>query len=488
MNSSDFKPGFATAAETANAVRNKRISATELLNLEFQRIDRYNPKLNAIVWQDREQALARAEQADAALVAGKSVGALHGVPITIKESFAYRGSPNTWGLPLLKNAISPRTAVAVERVESAGAIVLGKTNVCTMLADWQSYNPVYGASNNPWDLTLTPGGSTGGGAAALAAGLGCLTIGSDLMGSVRIPAHFCGVYAHKPSLGLVSTAGFQPGPWDGSPGYPMDLSVMGPLARSAADLALSLSVLGGGNGDDDKAWTWRMPATRHSRLKDFRVGYIFDDPASPIASDIRAVYENALSRLSSSGAKMDRGWPAGVDAHAHMKTLMYLLFALVTAEMPDDAREGLRQRLQGNPEDVFAAAATAPYARWLHQTQDRLLYRTLWQKYFDTHDVFLMPTTFTAAFQHDHSEPMEARVIATAEGKRSYAQDLPFWIRFATLAGLPATVAPVGRTTAGLPVGMQIIGPMWEDGTPIEFAARLSEVVGGFESPPGYQA
>lgn len=487
MNSSDFKPAFATAADTANAVRNKRISATELLNLELQRIDRYNPKLNAIVWQSREQALTRAKQADAALVAGKTPGALHGVPVTIKESFAYRGSPNTWGLPPLKNAISTRTAVAVERLESAGAIVLGKTNVSTMLADWQSYNPVYGASNNPWDLSLTPGGSTGGGAAALAAGLGCLTIGSDLMGSVRIPAHLCGVYAHKPSLGLVSTAGFQPGPWDGSPGYSMDLSVMGPLARSAADLALSLSVLGGANGDEVNAWTWRLPATRHTRLKDFRVGHVFDDPASPLAPEVRSVYENALSSLSNSGARIDRGWPTGVDAHAHMKTLMYLLFALVTAEMPDDARESLRQRLQGNPEDVFAAAATAPHARWLHQTQDRLVYRALWQKYFETHDVFLMPTTFTAAFPHDHSEPMEQRVIATAEGNRSYAQDLPFWIRFATLAGLPATVAPVGRTRAGLPVGLQIIGPMWEDGTSIEFAAQLSGVVGGFESPPGYQ-
>ena len=488
MNSSDFRPAFATAAETASAVRDKRISTTELLILQFARIDRYNPKLNAIVWQDREQALARAKQADAALVAGKSSGALHGVPITIKESFAYRGSPNTWGLPPLRNAISPRTALAVERLESAGAIVLGKTNVSAMLADWQSYNPIYGASSNPWDPALTPGGSTGGGAAALAAGLGCLTIGSDLMGSVRIPAHFCGVYAHKPSLGLVTTAGFLPGPWNGSPGYPMDLAVIGPLARSAPDLALSLSVLGGANGDEINAWTWRLPAPRRTRLKDFRVGYVFDDPASPLASEVRSVYENALSSLSRRGAKMACGWPAGVDAHAHMETLLYLLFALVTAEMPDDARESLRHRLQGNPQDVFAAAATAPHARWLHQTEDRLVYRRLWQKYFETHDVFLMPTTFTAAFPHDHSEPMEKRVITTAEGKHSYPQELPFWIRFATLAGLPAAVAPVGRTRAGLPVGMQIVGPMWEDATPIEFAARLSEVVGGFEAPPGYQA
>ena len=229
-----FTPAFATAADMANALRRKEISASELLNITFQRIDLHNPKLNAIVWQDREQAQARAKQADEALARGNASGALHGVPVTIKESFAYRGSPNTWGLPALRNASSPRTAVAVERLESAGAIVVGKTNVPVMLGDWQSYNPIYGTTNNPWDVTRTAGGSTGGGAAALAAGLGGLTIGSDLSGSIRIPAHFCGVYGHKPSLELVSVAGFQPGPWDGSPGYPMDLSVAGPLSRSAA--------------------------------------------------------------------------------------------------------------------------------------------------------------------------------------------------------------------------------------------------------------
>src|SRR6185295_14087725 len=235
ITSSEFKPAFATARETADAVRKKHISAGELVSTTLERIDRHNPKLNAIVWQDRDEALARARRADDALARGNVVGALHGVPVTIKESFAYLGSPNTWGLPSLEDAISPRTAVAVERLESAGAIVVGKTNVPVMLGDWQSYNPIYGTTNNPWDLTRTPGGSTGGGAAALAAGLGCLTIGSDLAGSIRIPAHFCGVYGHKPTLGLVSMAGFQPGPWDGSPGYPMDLSVAGPLARSARD-------------------------------------------------------------------------------------------------------------------------------------------------------------------------------------------------------------------------------------------------------------
>ena len=487
MDSPGFDPSFATATETADAVRKKQISASELLNLTFQRIDRHNPTLNAIVWQDREAAIARATDADEALARGNASGVLHGVPVTIKESFAYRGSPNTWGLPSLKDATSPRTAVAVERLESAGAIVIGKTNVPVMLGDWQSYNPIYATTNNPWDLTRTPGGSTGGGAAALAAGLGCLTIGSDLSGSIRIPAHFCGVYGHKPSLELVSLAGFQPGPWDGAPGYPMDLSVAGPLARSARDLALALNVLGGANGDNARAWRWRMPAPRHTRLKDFRIGYVLDDAIAPVASDIGALYDKTLSELSKAGATMERGWPVGVDPRAQMTTFAYLLFALVTADMNKEARERARKRFENNPDDIFATAAVEPHARWLHETRRRLAFRALWQKYFETHDVFILPASFTAAFPHDHSEPIENRVIDTPEGKRPYARDMASWISFATLAGVPATVAPVGRTRAGLPVGLQIVAPMWEDGTAIEFAALLSEAVGGFIAPPAFQ-
>jgi amidase len=487
MNSSDFKPAFATAAETADAVRKKEISASELMSMTFQRIDLHNPKLNAIVWQDREQAMARAKRADEALAKGNASGELHGVPVTIKESFAYRGAPNTWGLPSLKDANSPRTAVAAERLEAAGAIVVGKTNVPVMLSDWQSSNPIYGTTNNPWDLTRTPGGSTGGGAAALAAGLGCLTIGSDLSGSIRIPAHFCGVYGHKPSLELVSVAGHQPGPWNGSPGYPMDLAVAGPLARSARDLALALNVVGGANADDARAWTWRMPAPRHTRLKDFRIGYVLDDKICPVASDIGTLNENTLSELSKAGAKLKPGWPPGVDPQAQMKTFAYLLFALLTADMNNDERKRARKRFEDNPDDIVAAAAVEPHARWVHETQRRLTLRSLWQKYFESHDVFLLPTAFTAAFPHDHGEPIDKRVVDTPEGKRPYARDMSSWISFATLAGLPATVSPVGLTRAGLPAGIQIIAPMWEDGTSIGFAALLSDLVGGFTAPPAFQ-
>jgi amidase len=479
---------FASVVETAGAVLAKQISARDLVSLTYERIDRHNPALNAMVWQDREGAMVRARQADDDLARGREVGPLHGVPITIKESFAYRGSPSHWGLPALKDAPSPRTAVAIERLESAGAIVLGKTNVPVMLSDWQSFNPINGATNNPWDLARTPGGSTGGGAAGGAPRLGCLTMGSDLAGSIRIPAHFCGVYGHKPSLELVSRAGFQPGPWDGSPGYPMDLAVVGPLARDARDLALALAVLGGADAEAAKAWSWRLPAPRRTRLQDFRIGYVLDDEVlGLIASDIRGPYEDLLAALSTAGATLERGWPPGVDLPAHMKTFQYLLFAFLTVDATEEERERARRRLRDDPNDVMAAAAVEPHARWLHETRRRLAFRALWQKYFESHDVFLLPTAFTAAFPHDHTMPMGKRMVDTPEGKRPYMRDMASWISVATLTGLPATVAPIGQTNADLPVGIQIVGPMWEDATPIEFAALLAEVAGGFMPPPAFK-
>jgi len=365
--------------------------------------------------------------------------------------------------------------------------VVGKTNVAVMLGDWQTYNPVYGTTNNPWDLARTPGGSTGGGAAAVAAGLGCLTIGSDLSGSIRIPAHFCGVYGHKPSLNLVSLEGFQPGPWDGSPAYPMDVSVAGPLARNARDLSLALDVLAGPNGDDATAWSWRMPAARHTRLQDFRIGYVLHDDDWSVGSDVASVYDDALSALQKTGATIERGWPEGIDPHAQMNTFAYLVSALVTADINADTRQRLRQRFEADPHDMYAAAAVEPYARWLHETVQRLSVRARWQKYFESHDVFLLPTSFTAAFPHDHREPIDKRMVETPEGKRPYVRDIPSWISLASLAGLPATVAPVGRTRGGLPVGMQIVAPMWEDATAIECAALLSDVIGGFVPPPAFQ-
>jgi len=261
----------------------------------------------------------------------------------------------------------------------------------------------------------------------------------------------------------------------------MDLAVVGPMARDARDLVLALEVLGGPDGDAAKAWTWRLPPPRHRRLKDFRVGCVIDDPIAPIASDIRQRYEDTLSALSAAGVKVDRGWPRDLDLQAAARTYGYLLMALVSADLTKKDDDATRSG--------GAGAGTAPafdHARWLRETARRLAFRAAWQKYFESYDVFLLPASFTAAFRHDHAEPMGKRVIDTREGPRPYIQEAPYWISTASLAGLPATVAPVGLTDAGLPVGIQIVAPMWEDGTSIEFAALLSDVIGGFKSPPAF--
>ncbi|MGH2398794.1 MAG: amidase family protein, partial [bacterium] len=427
------------------------------------------------------------------------------VPVTIKEAFAYRGSPNTWGRPEFKDVNSVRTAVAVERLESAGAIVIGKTNIPTGLADLQTYNAIYGTTNNPWDLTRTPGGSTGGGAAAIAAGLGPLTLGSDSGGSIRVPAHLCGIYGHKPTVNLVSLAGHQPGPWDGRPAVTsFDFEVAGPLARDARDLALALNVLGGPGGDEATAWSWRMPPPRRKRLRDFRIGYVTGQPVAtapdaplfdvgrgpafsslndPVASDLLGVYENLLSALARTGARLERGWPAGIDFRSQQETSLYL--GRSRFNPGEDQLKRYRERLEENPNDRVALAFAGPHSRWLIETERQLGFRAAWQTYFRSHDVFLLPAAATVAFPHDHSEPFWERRIETPEGKIT-GDDFNYWSVFATLPGLPATVAPVGRTRSGLPAGIQIIAPLWEDGTSIEFAALLADLVGGFVQPPGY--
>jgi amidase len=208
-----------------------------------------------------------------------------------------------------------------------------------------------------------------------------------------------------------------------------------------------------------------------------------DDELAPVGSEVAKLYERALAEMSRAGAKMERGWPQGADPQAQLTTYLYLLFAFVNSEVSHEQREQARARFEKHPSDMSAAAIVEPHRRWLQETQHRLGCRAIWQKYFENHDVFLCPAGFSAAFPHDHSQPIEKRVVETAEGKRSYL-NTPLWTIFATLSGLPATVAPVGRTAAGLPAGMQIMAPMWEDGTSIEFAALLAETLGGFTEPP----
>src|SRR5581483_1598327 len=308
-----FSPDFASALDVAAAVRSGRISAVELTELAFRRLDRFNPKLNAVILEFRERAMARARQADEALARKQSWGPFHGVPITVKETFAFEGSPATAGATQYKGFRPKHSAIAVDRMLKAGAIVIGKTNIPVFAADLQSYNPIYGTSNNPWDLKRTPGGSTGGGAAALAAGIGHLTLGTDIGGSIRIPSHFSGSYGHKSTVELVSTMGSVPPFVEPPPRKFVDLAVAGPMARSADDLRASLMAIGGPAGDDAIAYRWSMPAARHTRLREFRAGCILDDPLCPVGSDVRGVLEAAVEKIAKAGVRVNRGWPPGVS-------------------------------------------------------------------------------------------------------------------------------------------------------------------------------
>ena len=481
---------FASALQTAEAIRSRKISSLELTQRIFARIDKYNPELNAFVYQLRDEALASAKRADDDLSRSKSrvarpLGVFHGVPITVKESYAVEGHPCTWGIPELRGSKAPGNSDVVKDLLDAGAVLLGATNVPLQLADWQSYNAIYGQTNNPWDLKRTPGGSSGGSAAALAAGLGYLSVGSDIGGSLRVPAHFCGIFSHKPTLDLVSLQGHLPGGQRGLPGFSTLLAVGGPLARSAGDLLAALKVIGGPTGYDRKAWKWQMPEPRARALKHFRVGYVIDDPIAPPTPEIRTLLQNVIEHLRRSRAKLKPGWPEGVKPAELLANYKFHLDAFFFSTSPPQEQERLRREF-GSEFANNHSGASSSYADWQRQNLERLRFRAQWQGYFDQIDVFLSPVAFTTAFPHDHSDPQEKRIIATSAGPRHY-MDLLNWIAPATLTGCPATVAPIGRAEDGLPVGIQIMGPFWEDATSIAFADLLSRELGGFQAPPGDQ-
>jgi len=477
---------FSSAVDAAQAIRRGDISSLELTELMFRRIDSINPRINAVVTPTREEALARAKEADAARAKGKLFGPLHGVPIAVKDAFDIKGVRITYGMPAFKDHIATQDSAVVERLRRSGAVLLGVTNVPFMLSDHQSYNDIFGQTNNPWDLTRTPGGSTGGGAAALAAGIGYLTPGSDIGGSIRGPAHFCGVCGHKPTLNVVPLRGhmtFSLTEFD----EPTYLAVAGPLARYAKDLKLALEIMGGPDSDDAVAYSWKLPQPRRQRLKDYRVGYVLDEKLCPLSSDVRTVLADAVAALREAGATLTEGWPEGVDPGGEYQNWVFLLAATFASETREEKLAEMRARAlkqNGSWEALDALAQAGPHKNFIDARGKQMVARAKWQEYFRTHDAFLLPTAFVPAFKHDHG-PWPKRALETPEGLRNYL-DLFFWISLATHSGHPATVVPVGLTKESLPVGAQIIGPYLEDATPIDLAEKMEQLLGGFRPPKGF--
>jgi len=478
---------FSSAIELLGRLRAGEVSSRELLESYLKRIERHNPGLNAIVTLDAARARSRADAADARRAGGGAAGALHGLPATIKDGFETANLRTTCGAPVYSKHVPAVNADAVQRLEEAGTVVFGKTNVPIHAGDLQSYNVLFGATNNPWNASRTCGGSSGGATAAVAAGMTAFELGSDIGGSIRIPAHFCGVYGHKPSYGAIPLRGHVPPP-PGSLSAP-DMAVAGPIARSAEDLALLLGVLADADGPDVASWKPILPAPRARRLQDFRVALWLNDPALPIDDEVNAAIDVAVQALRKAGVKVDQAARPGMTLSENFDDYLRLLWPVTTAQLSDKAFARVQEAGRGaDPDGVhgrLARYSSAGHREWLRLNEKREVIRTRWRAFFERYDVLLCPVGPVCAFAHDHSEDLIARTIVVNGQRRWYWEQLA-WISLATLAYLPATAAPIGRSRGGLPVGMQIIGPYFEDRSCIEFAKLLADVAGGFEAPPNF--
>jgi amidase len=449
-----------TAGELAEAVASRKVSALELTEQAIARIEARDGAINAVVVRDFDRAREAARAADG-LVARGERRPLLGVPMTVKESHDVAGLPSTWGAEMFKDYVAQSDGVGVARLKAAGAVVLGKTNVPPMLSDWQSANPIYGRTVNPWDPTRSPGGSSGGSAAALAAGMIPLEFGSDIGGSIRVPAAFCGVDGHKPSYGLIPGRGHAPA---GQVGAPPPLAVVGPLARSAADLDLALDVLAGPDEPDSKAYRLELPEARHRSLADYRVLILDDLPGVALDSEIRAALGARAGALEKLGAKVARKSDLLPDPAKARQIFGGMLSTAMTRRQP-------------------GAATELTAFDWLDLVDDQMALRRQWSELFSTFDVVLAPTIGTVAYPHVEQVD-RANGTLLIDGKPTPYFNQLAWPGVALVANLPATACPIGFTKGGLPIGAQVIGPYLEDRTTIGFAGLMEREFGGFVAPP----
>jgi amidase len=478
---------FKTAVEVSAALKAKRVSAVELTQDAIGRIERHDGKINAICVRDFDRALEAARSADAALSRGESRPLL-GIPVTVKESYNIAGLPTTWGFPPQKDYVAKEDALSITRIKDAGGVILGKTNVPVALGDWQSYNDIYGTTHNPFDLAHTPGGSSGGSSAALAAGYGPLSIGSDIGGSLRVPAFHCGVYAHKPTFALVPIRGHTPPPLPPLP-FDRDLSVIGPMARGAADLALLLDVMAGPDPlEAGKGYSLALPKARHTSLKDFRVLLIDTDPVLPTDKDVRGALDKLAGHLAKAGVAVTRQSPLLPDFAASSRLYMRILMSLLGSTFPPDDYAGAQAAAaQLKPDDMSLRAErlrgiTLSHRDWVMADGGRTRLRAQWRELFKAFDAVICPIMPTPAYKQDQSPDQEERRI-TIDGKDYPYPDQLAWPGIATLPGLPSTAIPLGLNAQGLPLGVQIVGPWLEDRTPLKLAELIEQEFGGFVPP-----
>ena len=480
---------FCSIARLADALATRKLSALELLEHTIARIEALDGRFNAVVVRDFDRARDAAKAADAALARGER-NPLLGIPVTLKEPFDVAGLPSTWGFPQFRDFTPKQDALAVSRLKQAGAIIIGKTNIPIGLRDFQSYNDIYGVTRNPWDVNRSPGGSSGGCSAALAAGFGPLSIGSDIGGSIRVPAHFCGVFGHKPSLGLIPLRGYSLPPAPPVPGGG-DLAVVGPMTRYAIDLERALDVLAGPDElRDGVGYRVALPRPRHEKLSNLRVLVIDTHPLMPTSDAVRAAIGHVAERLAKLGIKVAHDSPLLPDLASSARLYMRLLNAARSPRLSADAfaeAERAAGALSGDDYSLQAERARGyvmSHRAWLATDAARLRLQEQWRILFQAFDVVLYPPFAVPAFPHDHSEPFDARHLDIDGKSYPYLDATYIWADPATTCGLPSTAAPIDRSPEGLPIGVQIIGPYLEDRTTIAFAGLLEREFGGFAPPP----
>jgi amidase len=481
---------FRTATELSAALAARKVSAMELAQDAIGRIERHDAKINAICVRDFGRALETARAADVALARGERRPLL-GIPLTVKESYNVAGLPTTWGIPEQKDFRPSEDALAISRLKDAGGVILGKTNVPLGLGDWQSYNDIYGTTNNPYHLGRTPGGSSGGSSAAVAAGYGPLSLGSDLAGSLRVPAFHCGIYAHKPTFALVPSRGHTPPPLPPLP-LDRDMGVIGPLARCASDLSLLLDVVAGPDPlEAGKAYKLALPPPRHSELGNFRVLLIDTDPVLPTNAEVRAAIDKLAANLTNAGVKVERESPLLPDFAASSRLFMRMLLSFLAVGFPLEIYAGAVAAAANLPAHDASLRAerlrgiALSHRDWVMAERARGQLRAQWRALFKSFDAVICPVMPTPAYPHDHSPDQETRRI-NIDGQDYAYSDQMAWPGIANLPGLPATAIPIGLSREGLPIGAQIVGPWLEDRTPLKLAELIEREFGGFVPPPEF--
>ncbi len=476
-----------SAADQAAAVRGGDISARELLAAVLDRYQRFNPAVNAVVVARIEEAMERAGAADAATARGEHWGPLHGVPITIKEAWDWVGTPSTSGYEDRIDWRPERNSEVVDRLLAAGAVIYGKTNLPVGMADWQTFNPVYGTTNNPWDLDRVPGGSSGGSAVALATGMAGLEIGSDIGASIRNPAHYCGVFGHKPTYGLVPMAGH------GAPGDPteLDIGVGGPLARYASDLRLGLDIVAGAGGLDAVGWRLDLPEPTWTRPEEIRAAVMLESPCVVQDHELTDQLAATVEALASLGVRIDYHARPAIDIERSYDVYLMLLRAATGTEFPPGKFEAMKQHAARYAEGardyraIVGHSITMSHWEWTALHRERTRQRHAWAEFFNDYDMMLCPTAASAAYPHDQEGDRADRTIPVNGGRESTIDQL-FWAGWSCGVYLPGTVAPAGLTASGLPCGLQIVTGHLQDRSAIAFAGFMERELGGFQVPPGY--